>query len=746
MYYVTYEFGFVEGKLKERFLGSLMKGSNKSPLEEATLIKAFDDFEKPKDVNRGPEAYPLLEIVNGPKQGSWFTLAHQREVSLGRANVNSIVLEDNSVSRSHAVIHELEGKYFVKDVGSRNGTFVNEKKIQEDFQLKQGDIVKVGIYTLRFLQEAAEDLPFREEEENSSPRHSVDSNASEVNLNIDAIEKAASESDSEPEPEADLDKQAQLPVEIPSSVAAQIPISKAPVENRALKNLSYLLITLILLGGIGYTFYRFYIKKRINVAQKTLPASPAVNSLSQNLPSSEQTSPVIQSPEQISPQVVPVQTGPTVPVFLEVSADLLSAKIFYQGKELGMTPFKINVLVPMGSVQELVAVYHFTEFNQDFSEKKTFTVSKQDELISVAFTGSVGSLNFKSLPKDVQVYLEGSFASNQLKTQASKLSDIIYNRPISLPFGNYALEMKKPERLEGSETVVDVVKYRREFSLSKENPTFEIALGDPDLNVFPAKIKTSPEEAEVWVDGKKVGDTPFDGNLPLGKHKLILKKDGFYDHEQELAMTMNTPFSAEVPLRTSEAGVFINKGRDLIRQGQYAPAIDQLAEALKHNPTEQEIAQIQILLGNAYIKTGAYEVAIGYFEKAKLNESYKAQADLGIAEASLNSGKKEVAISRVIDVILNAKNEKTKSDAETLFHKISPLKSVILVSTEPPGAKVTLNGQEISQPTPLVLSDLSLGSYRVTLEKEGYKRFESRFQLVVSTFKPVVVKLDPIPQ
>ncbi len=47
-----------------------MKGSSKSPLEEATLIKAFNDFEKPKDVSRGPDAYPLLEITNGPKQGS----------------------------------------------------------------------------------------------------------------------------------------------------------------------------------------------------------------------------------------------------------------------------------------------------------------------------------------------------------------------------------------------------------------------------------------------------------------------------------------------------------------------------------------------------------------------------------------------------------------------------------------------------------------------------------------------------
>ncbi len=722
-----------------------MKGSSKSPLEEATLIKAFNDFEKPKDISRGADAYPLLEIVTGPKQGSWFTLTHQKEVSLGRANVNSIVLEDNSVSRSHAVIHELEGKYFVKDVGSRNGTFVNEKKIQEDFQLKQGDLVKVGIYTLRFLKDQSGDLPLVEEvSEPSVPIDKLDAQVSEAHLDLEAIEKAASEDQGEVA--EDKTNREEIPESAAPSQEMEMvesrpeAVSQSKGGSRALKNLSYLLVTLILLGGVGYTFYRFYIKKRITSVQTTANTDNPVNE------NPVQQAPVVQTPEQITQQLPPVQAGPSVPVFLEVNAEPLQAKIFYQGKELGLTPFKTNITVPVGAPQELVAVYHFQEFNQDFSEKKTFTVSQQDELIKVDFIGSVGSLNFKSLPKDVQLYLEGTFSSNQLKTQASKLTDIVYNRPIHLPFGNYTLEMKKPEALEGSQTVVDVVKFRREFALSKESPTFDLSLTDQDVSVFPAKIKTSPEGAEVLVDGKKMGETPYDGNLPLGKHKLVLKKEGFYDHEQELSMTMNTPFNAEVPLRTSEAGAFINRGRDLIRQGQYAQAIDQLSEALKHNPSEQEVAQIQVLLGSSYIKTGAYDVAIGYFEKAKQNETYKGQADLGIAEASFANGKKDIAISRVIDVILNDKNEKIKSDAETLFHKISPLKSVVLVSTDPPGAKITLNGQEISQPSPIVLSDLSLGSYRVSIEKEGYKRFESRFQLVVSSFKPVVVKLEPLPQ
>src|SRR5262245_44174463 len=143
-----------------------MKGArSKNPLEEATLVKDVSEIEKSNKVLRSLDAYPLLEIQSGPKIGTWFTLTHQKEISLGRANVNSIVLEDNSVSRSHSVIHELDEKYYVKDIGSRNGTFVNDKKIQDDFLLKHGDRIKIGIYVLKFLTQPEEEAAVEEEVE-----------------------------------------------------------------------------------------------------------------------------------------------------------------------------------------------------------------------------------------------------------------------------------------------------------------------------------------------------------------------------------------------------------------------------------------------------------------------------------------------------------------------------------------------------------------------------------------------------
>ncbi len=715
-----------------------MKSPQKSPLDEATLVKTFEDVEKNKHTAPVPETYPLVEIQSGPKQGAWFTLTQQKETSIGRANVNSIVLEDNSVSRSHSVIYLSEGQYYVKDVGSRNGTFVNDKKVQEQSLLKHGDRIKTGIYVLRFLTQPEEAFPDDLSEE-----------FLETSIGKILPEEKAQPPKETPPPELpitspvaseDLKREESNP-----ALQLSIPEEKAleespPKSTQKLRSISLVLVSLILVGGLGFTFYRFYIKKKFIVAKKVEVSPPKT----EIIPPTPPPAVAVEPPAETQPSALTTPAA-GVPVFLEVNAQPLQARIFYQGKDLGLTPFKANVSVPVGVPQELIAIYRFEEFGQEFSEKQSFVVSQQDDLISVNFVGSVGALKIKNLPKDVQLYLEGSFASADLKSKTAKLTEVNYTRPVYLPFGKYTLEMKRAEKLEGSDTVVDVVKYHYEFALSKESPEYELSTSDQDLAVFPAKIKTNPAGAEVIVDGKKYGETPFEGNLPQGSHQLVLKKDGYYNDELPLTMTMNTLFEREVTLRTSEAGEYINKGRNLIRQGQYQQAIEPLAESLKHNPSPYEIGQVQILLGNAYIKTGAYDVALGYFEKAKLNTQFKGQANLGIAEANFKAGNNEVALARAIDVMLNETDNKIKSEAEALFHKMSPLKSVILVSSEPSAAKVTLNGQEVSQVTPLILSDLSLGSYRLSIEKDGYKRYESRIQLALSTFKPVVVKLEPLP-
>ncbi|MCL4439470.1 MAG: FHA domain-containing protein, partial [Firmicutes bacterium] len=72
-----------------------------------------------------------------------------RGVIIGRRRTNDIRLEDTNVSRVHASIDYTEGNYFITDLGSTNGTFVNGIRISKK-RLVEGDQVRVGTTILEF--------------------------------------------------------------------------------------------------------------------------------------------------------------------------------------------------------------------------------------------------------------------------------------------------------------------------------------------------------------------------------------------------------------------------------------------------------------------------------------------------------------------------------------------------------------------------------------------------------------------
>ncbi|HZD92877.1 MAG TPA: adenylate/guanylate cyclase domain-containing protein, partial [Candidatus Sulfotelmatobacter sp.] len=70
-------------------------------------------------------------------------------ITIGRGIANDLVLNDSSVSRFHAVIKLKENAVYVADRGSTNGILLNNKKINQETELKNGDAATVGRYTLR---------------------------------------------------------------------------------------------------------------------------------------------------------------------------------------------------------------------------------------------------------------------------------------------------------------------------------------------------------------------------------------------------------------------------------------------------------------------------------------------------------------------------------------------------------------------------------------------------------------------
>ncbi|MBV8965620.1 MAG: FHA domain-containing protein [Mycobacteriaceae bacterium] len=87
-----------------------------------------------------------------PSGRELITLSGQR-VTIGKASTNLVSLKhDSTVSRLHAVLEDLGFAWSVRDVGSRNGTYVNGAKITAERVLRSGDELRVGKSRLTFWQ------------------------------------------------------------------------------------------------------------------------------------------------------------------------------------------------------------------------------------------------------------------------------------------------------------------------------------------------------------------------------------------------------------------------------------------------------------------------------------------------------------------------------------------------------------------------------------------------------------------
>jgi len=71
------------------------------------------------------------------------------KITIGRSEDNSFQIPESSVSSRHCELHLKDNVVHIKDLGSTNGTFVNDKKVSEA-TLKQGQVLRLGSIELRF--------------------------------------------------------------------------------------------------------------------------------------------------------------------------------------------------------------------------------------------------------------------------------------------------------------------------------------------------------------------------------------------------------------------------------------------------------------------------------------------------------------------------------------------------------------------------------------------------------------------
>jgi hypothetical protein len=97
-----------------------------------------------------------LVVVDGPTPGQAFFLGEANV--LGRAAENTVRVVDDTVSAYHARVWYQSGRWWLEDLGSRNGTRVNDVAVEQPIVLTYGDRVVLGRVCLE-LGRAGEDGP-----------------------------------------------------------------------------------------------------------------------------------------------------------------------------------------------------------------------------------------------------------------------------------------------------------------------------------------------------------------------------------------------------------------------------------------------------------------------------------------------------------------------------------------------------------------------------------------------------------
>ncbi|HCU25172.1 MAG TPA: hypothetical protein DF383_09145 [Deltaproteobacteria bacterium] len=99
---------------------------------------------------------PSLEVLNGVAAGKKLSIPETLpEVIIGRDSGNQLAIDENVISRQHAKLERKWGGLVLVDLGSKNGSFVNNERIEEKL-LRDGDKIMLG--TVKILYRNPKDV------------------------------------------------------------------------------------------------------------------------------------------------------------------------------------------------------------------------------------------------------------------------------------------------------------------------------------------------------------------------------------------------------------------------------------------------------------------------------------------------------------------------------------------------------------------------------------------------------------
>ncbi len=133
--------------------------------------------QKPTDIRDA-----FLVVREGNSWRDVFRLSAAQVMTIGRATTNRIVLHDELCSRNHCELYRNGAAWVLRDLGSRNGTMVNNGPVVGERELESGDLIQIGPYELGFTFDLSQ--PF------GSPESTGDVNGSDTAFAFEVINES----------------------------------------------------------------------------------------------------------------------------------------------------------------------------------------------------------------------------------------------------------------------------------------------------------------------------------------------------------------------------------------------------------------------------------------------------------------------------------------------------------------------------------------------------------------------------
>src|SRR5262249_21749847 len=126
---------------------------NTMDTEQAATIRRPPASSRRLDSGEGPPLHAFLEMrLEGAVAGATRRVLSESPLVIGRVPGVGLLLDHHTVSRRHAeMVCDPFGRWWIRDLGSTNGTTIGGEQIAGERVLSPGDVIGIGDYTLTFF-------------------------------------------------------------------------------------------------------------------------------------------------------------------------------------------------------------------------------------------------------------------------------------------------------------------------------------------------------------------------------------------------------------------------------------------------------------------------------------------------------------------------------------------------------------------------------------------------------------------